>query len=346
MNRHRKTTFANVKPSHGFTLVELLVVIAIIGVLVALLLPAVQAAREAARRNTCTNNLKQIGLAIINFEAAKKSFPPGRVTQGRNPTPTAGCEPYNASSDEKSNLASGFVTILAYIEGETLANLAPGVEAFNGDMVIWNDRTDTWLADKKRRQLIETPVSTYLCPSRVGENFIEDTSSNPPLRPTVGTYALCMGSGRSPRAPSSNNGAVKCKNDGMFFYGKRVKRREVTDGTSHTFAVGEVRDVTILDGPGPNYWSYAYSQSSSLRSTANPANTPPCTPANVTLGICGDAYASSAGPRWNGAFGSEHAGGLLFVFVDGHVSFISDNVATSVYQNTATIAASDGPTIE
>jgi len=132
----------------------------------------------------------------------------------------------------------------------------------------------------------------------------------------------------------------------MFFYGKRVRRREITDGTSMTFAAGEVRDVNVTDGPGLHIWSYAYSQSSSLRSTANSPNTPPCTAANLAAGIdCGNAYHSSAGPRWNGAFGSEHAGGLQFVYVDGHVAFIEENVSLPIYQNTASIAGSDMPTL-
>ena len=97
----------------GFTLVELLVVIAIIGILVALLLPAVQAAREAARRTQCQNNLKQLGLAALNHEGTHKHLPPGRM----------GCDGaanLNCSPGEWSRAASGFLPMLPFLEEPAL----------------------------------------------------------------------------------------------------------------------------------------------------------------------------------------------------------------------------------
>jgi prepilin-type N-terminal cleavage/methylation domain-containing protein len=100
--------------SKAFTLVELLVVIAIIGILIALLLPAVQAAREAARRSSCTNNLKQIGLAMLNYESARKRFPPGRLScEGGSP---CGALP----ADRRRNSSSALVMILPFIEHQPL----------------------------------------------------------------------------------------------------------------------------------------------------------------------------------------------------------------------------------
>ena len=187
--------------------------------------------------------------------------------------------------------------------------------------------------------MVKAVISSYLCPSYGGQHVIEE---EPGVFAAVGSYALCMGSGKvtagaSNIGPVSNNNNVKCANDGMFMYGKQRKIREITDGTSKTFAIGEARDIDTLEGPGPNLWSYAYSNSSSLRSTANAMNLPPCTPANAAAGICGKAYNSSQGPTWNGSFGSEHRGGANFVFVDGHVSFIDENVDFITYQNTASI---------
>src|SRR5947207_3175804 len=102
----------------GFTLVELLVVIAIIGILVALLLPAIQSAREAARRSQCVNNLKQWGLAALNHESALKAFPPGASGCYHKTDPNCPC-----TDDKQCHRASGFVMMLPYMEETALYNL-------------------------------------------------------------------------------------------------------------------------------------------------------------------------------------------------------------------------------
>ena len=130
------------KRRSAFTLVELLVVIAIIGILVALLLPAVQQAREAARRTQCINNLKQSGFAVINYESAHREFP------------TGGTEPWHDQGDEKSQYSKGYgwmVQILPFVEDANLQNVSKGYGR----------------GDKDRDLLVrKTPVSIYFCPSR------------------------------------------------------------------------------------------------------------------------------------------------------------------------------------
>jgi prepilin-type N-terminal cleavage/methylation domain-containing protein len=334
----------------GFTLVELLVVIAIIGILIALLLPAVQAAREAARRSSCTNNLKQVGLAILNYESARKHYPPGRG-HGYNSTvitqPQHVCYPYTSPQSTMSNLASGFVFMLPYLEGSSIHSLAPGVDTPNTTMVLWSDQNNDWALDANRRQLVGTHMPVYFCPSSTAERFFDDTSFSPPLRAAIGTYAMCLGSGHRPTGsysgrnnkPTSNSSDVKCANDGMFMYGRRIKRKEISDGTSKTFAIGEVKDASIPEGPGPNFWSYSYAHAACLRSTANPPNIRTCTPAVLSAGLyCGNGYVGGGQPIWNGSFGSEHPGGLLFAYADGRVSFISENVSGALYWHAAAIA--------
>ena len=330
----------NPRPLHGFTLVELLVVIAIIGVLVALLLPAVQAAREAARRAQCVNNLKQIGLAITNYESAKKKYPPGRlqVNDGNE------CQAYATTTNIA---ASGFVIMLPFIEGDNLYDVA---NFDNGG--IWDGNSTAW-RDAPRLQMIQSRPATFVCPTSTFAPLLVDTNNwlnfgVPVITAATGSYALCTGHLGPGTLPSSSypgagvNGTLqKCKNTGVFMYARAIKRREITDGLSKTIASGEVRDADRFESL--NLWSYGTRFGSILRTTSNPPNTLPCLPQYA--GFCGSFFHEANGDR-NSAFASEHAGGVNFVFMDGHVSFVSENVALPVYQATSTIAKGEIEVVE
>ncbi len=295
----------------GFTLVELLVVIAIIGILIALLLPAVQAAREAARRAQCVNNLKQIGLALANYETALKSFPPGRM----------GCDGW--CSDVCTNNAafqkpgtSGFVMILPYLELQTLydqfAPFAHGAVYPVGDGCDGSSAGD-WKTDRVKEGLRQRPA-VYVCPS--------DNSQTHRGEAAVGSYALVHGS----RGPSYGIDQKKVKhyNTGMFNYRTSYKVKHVSDGMSKTIFVGEVNEADTTESS--NRWMVGSRHLDSLRTTENPINTPP------TEGIVLDLY----GYKCNGAFGSSHPGGANFAFGDGHVTFLSENIDLATYQSLST----------
>jgi prepilin-type N-terminal cleavage/methylation domain-containing protein/prepilin-type processing-associated H-X9-DG protein len=314
----------------GFTLIELLVVIAIIGVLVALLLPAIQAAREAARRASCTNNLKQIGVALLNYESAVKSFPPGRSGCDGSSAP-----PCNSAPKQKHG-ASGFVMLLPYMEEADLHAMA---HFENGG--IWNDfdNAPDWRSDPQRVKLVNARPKVFVCPTSSAESTYTDTVAytvldTTPFTAATGSYALCGGT-IGPNA----SGNPKYGNNGLFRYWVPQRRRHVTDGTSTTFVCGEIvdSDSKMRDVAAPTkrcsigFWSFAIYNDGALRSTENSLNTSPCT------GSLRDAY----GYKANGGFGSEHAGGGNFVFADGHVSFVNENVDLTVYRSTSTIAGNE-----
>ena len=286
---------------YGFTLVELLVVIAIIGILVALLLPAVQAAREAARRSQCVNNLKQLGLALHNYHEALGSFPPGGIT---------------------FNELGYIVFLLPFIEQGALH-----------DQFIFGE--GTFLRYGKIDMSLNR-ISVLLCPS------CEEERSNLSLRnyveripqtangedPYTTHYVAIMGPvginpatgvayGLDDYAADTRGGF---STDGVMHKNSSVRFKDITDGTSNTFALGEVS------------WNECEKFRSWVRGIDWGRGSVSGTAKNVADAInTGLPY----GYFNHGAFGSEHPGGTHFAMCDGSVTFVSENIDHAAYLSTA-----------
>lgn len=285
----------------GFTLVELLVVIAIIGILVGLLLPAVQAAREAARRMQCQNSLKQIGLAMHNYESSFKKFPASfyRYWPHSTATPTAGTPGWGWG-----------VMILPFVEQGNLYNqLNVSTQALDGTPAI--------------KALAQTPLSVYRCASDPG----------PALNPNRGNYATSsyiavFGALYDQAAPSAGAlvyGSRANEGTGMFSANSGVRFGDISDGTSNTVMVGErclgpngVRSGTgVLRDYTGGIW----------------AGIPKDATSNVNnhVSLCGEKAGVDARFRKinsrdsNNSLASTHTGGCQFVFADGSIQFISEN---------------------
>ncbi|QDU61771.1 Type II secretion system protein G precursor [Planctomycetes bacterium Pan216] len=290
----------------AFTLVELLVVIAIIGILVALLLPAVQQAREAARRSQCQNHLKQIGLALENYESTHNIYPPGRLSC--DGTSSAPCT--TLRSHERQG-TGGLVFLLPELDRQALYdsfNLKVGLYHSSGSPFV-----STWEA--MNTTALRTTVQIYVCPS---DTFNRLNSA----QRAVGSYAFVTGT----NGPSQGiNSAVKFFNNGPFYYVSGTRRADIKDGLTKTMMVGE---VVAPDTPeSSNTWTLGSRHQDSLRSTNNPLNTLP------EEGITFDSY----GTLVNGAFASRHPGGGHFVFGDGSVAFLSEEMDLGVYRALSTI---------
>ena len=302
----------------GFTLVELLVVIAIIGILVALLLPAVQAAREAARRSQCSNNLKQIGLAVLNYEQAIKSLPPGAIALGYC------CSTYSGISWP--------ISILPYLEQQSLYDLY--------HLELPNE-------DPQNQTVCQSLVSTYVCPNDPAAEVVEPPASGPGaydgLRYRHGSYRGSAGvndgisnhwwDGQT-AAASFNNFELPMTLRGVFYTIRNlkvrgVKLKHIQDGTSKTLLVGEA--VNITPHNRGTFWAYSF--------TAYNKGT-------ITLGdsrmLLGDyEVCKTINPNAEPCkrfFGGQHAGGVVpFVLCDGSIRFITSEVDLQVLANAATI---------
>jgi prepilin-type N-terminal cleavage/methylation domain-containing protein len=273
----------------AFTLVELLVVIAIIGVLVALLLPAVQAAREAARRTSCSSNLRQVGLALQNYHDTNQAFPIGVS----NDIPGAG------------NGADGNWTwparILPYVE-QTAIYATINVGIGNAPLPTANNVI---------ANAIMTPIPTFMCPSDLGNpkqynNFLRGYPklNYPAPKPMVMW-----------RDWESDAG----------FRNRSTRIVDVTDGSSCTFLVGEraVSKTTKFISMG-GIWSNQRGSNNSYTFDANPPNQ--SYPENA-LNAAGECCNTGNDPNnIRGSATSMHVRGLQFCLVDGSVRFVSDNI--------------------
>ncbi|BBO33709.1 DUF1559 domain-containing protein [Lacipirellula parvula] len=323
----------------GFTLVELLVVIAIIGVLVALLLPAVQAAREAARRTQCTNRLKQIGLAFQNHHDSQKFFPSGGW--GFN---------YVGDPDEGfgAKQPGGWAfSVLPYMELGTLHDIGRGMPVKDGTSNSAKKVTNT--------QVVQTNVPEFMCPSR-GRTQVTATCCGPanvnytPNMPMAKSdYAGNFGDTNYCKSSNPECGCLVANNDqvpgnivagrtftnwpnteritGIVFPRSEVTIAQVPDGTSNTYAAGEkfVDPMGYENETDPgNDWSmFSGVQDDTVRTTHyDPTSNTILTPIQD----------QSQGVANNHKFGSAHAGGAIFAMCDGSVQFVSYDISPETHR--------------
>ena len=299
----------------GFTMIEMVVVVAIISVLIALLLPAVQSAREGARRMQCANNLMQIGMALEGYESTHQVLPPGTV-------------------DRKGPVVE---TPTAYQFG-WIARILPHLEQKN----VYNHldfRAGAYMPANLTARAVS--LNSLNCPSDSGRSMFRSgftafgtlptalpAISNP--EPAQTAYAACHHDVEAP---------IDSDNAGVFFLNSRVRSREIEDGLAQTLFVGE--KLSQGDELG-----WASGTRATLRNAGTPINRTRLNPSDLAsfatqvlepgrpnLGG-GDAPtpAPSGLPIPVGGFGSQHPGGANFLFGDGSVRFLKANINLRIYR--------------
>jgi prepilin-type N-terminal cleavage/methylation domain-containing protein len=306
----------------AFTLIELLVVIAIIAILISLLLPAVQQAREAARRTQCKNHLKQIGLALHNYESTHNTFPPGFVSI---PTSTWS----GGANDGIQETGPGwgfFAHILPYIDQAPLYN------SINFNVPI------THASHATQRRTIITP---YRCPSDTWDRpvtiFSNGVTTPTPAPSTVLvsdlasiSYVGCVGGG-NPAASGYTALYEQQPFNGMFHRNSKVRMSDITDGTSNTLGIGERASMHTPNGWAgvvPLGWLVFSPQEAARRGQAVGAT---ARPAITMIGV----HVRSTGPSPDsspGGFMAPHSGISHVLMMDGSTRAVGVNVDINVFR--------------
>jgi prepilin-type N-terminal cleavage/methylation domain-containing protein len=315
----------------GFSLVELLVVIGIIGVLVALLLPAIQASRAAASRTSCANNLRQLGVASHNHESALGHFPAGTVAKQYPPQPTNAWNFYRWSA---------LAMLTPYLENTAAFN------ALDLSVPLYDSNFNVHVNNE---EAVKTWVGEFLCPAD------EMRYLSPDFAPT--SYAACAGSGA--------NGGTPIDTDGVFATNSQIRVAQITDGTSHTALFSE----SILGNPqkgahdpqteykfsflapltdelcgGAVQWNvsdprgFAWVNGEFRCTLYNHRATPnSATPDCMGVIITGPVHSRYTPYGWRTAR-SRHAGGVNVVLADSSLQFITDHIDPTVWTTLSTVS--------
>ena len=329
----------------GFTLVELLVVIAIIGILVGMLFPAIQMVREAARRTSCTNNLRQLAIATQNFESALQRFPTGSESRQFPSNPS---HPYN------------------FYRWSVLAHLTPYLEQTNAyntlDLSIPLFAPPTFNVDPQNATAATLLVPAFLCPSDLGTPVSDGYGLNN-LGPT--NYAGCTGTGINGGTPFRDEGV-----DGTFYVNSRTEMSEYRDGTSQTVIFSEstlgtgpesTSDPAIIAANPQTVYRFVFSApltdaSAAAASSFNNSNRRGfmwvngefrCTlynhyygpnsrtPDAIGVSLNPDPTKQYTGYGWRAAR-SWHTGGVNVVYADSSTHFIDENIDLVIWRGLAT----------